>query len=49
MKRGAFQSLLLAAGLIAVFCETAWAHFPYNPQGFLPWFPIINFPCGGEW
>lgn len=28
MKRGAFQSLLLAAGLIAVFCETAWAHFP---------------------
>ena len=21
----------------------------YNPQGFLPWFPIINFPCGGDW
>ncbi len=21
----------------------------YNPQGFLLWFPIINFPYGGEW
>ena len=28
MKRGAFQLLLLMAGLIAGFCETAWAHFP---------------------
>ena len=32
MKRGAFQSLLLAAGLIAVFCETAWAHFPISVE-----------------
>ena len=41
MKRGAFQSLLLAAGLIAVFCETAWAHFPISVEpnandGLLP-------------
>ena len=41
MKRGAFQSLLLVAGLIAVFCETAWAHFPISVEpkandGLLP-------------
>ncbi len=47
MKRGAFQSLLLAAGLIAVFCETAWAHFPISVEpkandGLLPldFFPV---------
>ncbi len=20
----------------------------YNPQGFLPWFPLFNFPCGNR-